>query len=434
MKAVIIGAGSGFGSRLSVDILSREPLQASTIALCDIDAKKLETVQAYVQKVIDGNKLPAAVTASTDRKEVLRDADFVVIAVSIGGPAYYGKPYEFEMGIPKKYGITQTVGDTVGAGGVFRALRTGPELLAMAEDISRLAPNAMILNYTNPMAILTWVLNARAGVPAVGLCHSVQGTSKFLADCIGVPYPEVGYWVAGINHMAWVLKYTHKGKDAYPLIFKAAKKPEIFARQPIRFEIMQEFGYFVTESSRHMSEYVPWYQHEQDVMQSFVKTTKGVKERRQAWFEDMGVKASQAESIALHRSHEYASGIMEAVVTNAPMRFNGNVLNHGLISNLPAGCCVEVPCLTDREGVHPCQVGDLPPPCAAMCRANVAVQELTVKAILERDRNAAYHAVLLDPSVGAVLTLKQARRMFEEMWRREGSLLDAYKTRLRRSA
>jgi len=434
MKAVIIGAGSGFGSRLSVDILSREPLQDSTIALCDIDAKKLDTVQRYVQKVIDGNNLPAKLIASTDRKRVLRNADFVVIAVSIGGPAYYDHPYEAEMGIPRKYGIQQTVGDTVGAGGVFRALRTGPELLAMAKDIERLAPNAIILNYTNPMAILTWLLNARTEIPAVGLCHSVQGTTKFLSKCIGVPYEEVGYWVAGINHMAWVLEFAHKGKDAYPRVWAAMKKRDIFKQQPVRFEIMKEFGYFVTESSRHMSEYVPWYQHDPKLMRQFVMDSNGRKEKREKRLAEMGLRAEQADSIALHRSHEYASGIMEAVTTGTPMKFNGSVMNRGIISNLLEGCCVEVPCLTDRQGVHPCAVGALPPQCAALCRANIAVQELTVKAILERDREAAYHAVLVDPSVGAVLSLKKARKMFDEMWTSEGALLDYYKTRTRKLA
>ena len=433
MKVAIIGAGSGFGSRLSVDVLSREELSGSTIALCDIDETKLKVVGAYVQKVIDGNGLTAKVETSTDRCEILRDADFVVIAVSIGGPAYYDKPYEFEIEIPKKYGIQQTVGDTVGAGGVFRALRTAPELMAMTRDISRLAPKAIILNYTNPMAMLTWVLNETTDNQVAGLCHSVQGTAKFLANCIGAPYEEVGYWVGGINHMSWFLEFTHGGDDAYPRLRAAMEDPEIFAKQPVRFEVMKEFGYFVTESSRHMSEYVPWYQHDQEVMQQYVRTTKGIKGKRQKWFKDMGVKVESADSIQLVRSHEYASEIMEAVVTGVPMRFNGNVMNRGLISNLPQGCCVEVPCLTDRRGVHPCAVGELPAQCAALCRSNVSVQELTVKAILERSRDAAYHAVLLDPSAGAVLNLKQARAMFDEMWAAEGELLAYYNERLRKA-
>ncbi len=434
MKVVLIGAGSGFGSRLSIDILSREPLRDSTIALCDTDEKKLKTVHAYIERVIDANDLPAKVVSHTDRTKVLKNANFVVISVAIGGPAYYDKPYEFEMGIPRKYGIVQTIGDTVGAGGVFRTLRTGPELMAMVKDINRLAPNATIVNYTNPMAMVTWILNECSNVPVIGLCHSVQGTSKQLAGYIDAPYEETGHWVAGINHMAWFLEFTHNGKDAYPRLFKASRDPKVFAGNRVRFEIMQNFGYFVTESTPHMSEYVPWYQHEQEIMKPMVMNSDAIKGRRQSWFEDMGVKASQADSVKLVRSHEYASGIMEAMTTNEPMRFNGSVMNRNLISNLPQGCCVEVPCLTDNMGIHPCEIGDLPPQCAAMCRSNIAVQELAVKAVLERDRAAAFHAVALDPSVGAVLSLKQIRKMFDEMWKAEGNLLAYYRPRLRKTA
>lgn len=427
MKVAIIGAGSAFGSRLSVDVLSRKPLEDSTIALCDIDEKKLGTVRDYVQKVITGNNLPARVEAHTDRSEALRDADFVIISVSIGGPAYYDNPYEFEMGIPLKYGIRQTVGDTVSPGGIFRALRTGPELVRMARDINRLAPKATIINYTNPMAMLTWVLTDTADVPVVGLCHSVQGTSKQLARFIGAPYEEVGYWVAGINHMSWFLEFTHNGEDAYPRLREAMADPENFDKEKVRFEIMKHFGYFVTESSRHMSEYVPYYQHRPEIMGSHQDFIDRVRNRRQSWFEDMGVKASQMESIELVRSHEYASGIAEAQATNEPMRFNGNVRNTGLVTNLPQGCCVEVPIMTDRDGMHPCHVGELPPQCAALCRANIAVQELVVKAILDRDPEPAYHALCLDPATTAVLPLHRIRELFDEMWEAEGDLLKDYR-------
>ncbi len=424
-RIVIIGAGSAFGSRLSVDILSRQELRDSTIALCDIDAAKLDKVHQYVAKVIDVNSLPATVVAATDRRKVLKDADFVILSVSIGGPAYFDEPYESEMAIPKKYGIAQTVGDTVGPGGIFRTLRTGPELLAMAADINELAPKALILNYTNPMAMLTWLLSESFEGQSVGLCHSVQGTSKKLARCIDVPYEEVGYWVAGINHMAWFLEFTHLTEDAYPRLRAAMADPETFAADSIRFEVMKHTGYFVTESSRHMSEYVPWYQHEQEKMTQYLKKTQGIKDRRHSWYEDMGVKISNADTIELVRSHEYASGIIEAVVTGVPMRFNGNVMNHGLISNLPY-CCVEVPCMTDSEGVHPCHVGKLPSVCAGLCRSNINVQELTVEAVRNRDLEAAFHALLLDPSVGAVLTLDKARALFDEMVEAEGDLLAAY--------
>ena len=426
MKAVIVGAGSAFGSRLSIDILSREPLRGATIGLCDIDGEKLETVRAYVQSVIDHHKLPAKVAASTDRAEVLPDADFVITSIAVGGPAYYGKPYRDEMEIPRKYGIHQTVGDTVGPGGIFRGLRTAPVLMEIVRDIGRLAPNALVLNYTNPMAIIAWVMNAAGDVPVVGLCHGVQGTSKKLAAMIDVPYEEVTYWVAGINHMAWFLKYNHDGQDAYPLIRKAMENAEHYEKEKVRFEIFRRFGYFCTESARHCAEYVPYFRQDTEMLDSFCGTMDDMKTARAAWFEDMGVKASQAGSVELIRSHEYASAIMEAMTTNAPFRFNGNVLNDDLIANLPPGCCVEVPCLTDGEGVHPCRVGNLPEQCAALCRTNVNVQALTVKAVLERDREAAYHALLLDPITAAACSMDQARDLFEEMWAAEGDLMAYY--------
>lgn len=425
-KVVIIGAGSGFGSRLSVDILSREPLRDATIALCDIDAAKLERVGAYVQKVVDGNRLPARVETSTDRRELLTGADFVVLAVAIGGPAYFDHPYDTEMAIPAKYGLIQTVGDTVNVGGVFRTLRSAPEILRMADDIAELAPRATILNYTNPMAMLSWLIEERCGLPTIGLCHSVQGTSKQLAGYIGAPYEEVGYQVAGINHMAWFLEFTRQGEDALPALRAAAKDPAIRAKDPIRFEVMDHFGAFVTESSRHMSEYLPYYQHEPEKMKPHTQATTNVKGRRQAWFEDMGVKVDAAETIELVRSHEYASGIMEAMVTGVPMRFNGNVPNRGLIQNLPEGCCVEVPCFTDAEGVHPCAMGRLPTRLAALCQTNVHVQHLAVEAVRNRDLDAAYHAVLLDPATGGALSLSQARAMFDELVEAEGDLLAEY--------
>ena len=428
MKVVIIGAGSAFGSRLSIDILSREPIHDATIALCDINAEKLETVCKFVQSAIDHHKLPAKVVASTDRRALLPGADYVVIAVSIGGPAYYDTPFDWEMDIPAKYGVVQTVADTVGPGGIFRALRTGPAMLEFVRDINDLCPGAMILNYTNPMAMLTWVLSEKSVGPVVGLCHGVQGTSQKMAKYIGAPYGEIGFWCAGINHMAWFLEFTHNGENAYPRLFQAMENPAIYDQDPTRFDILRRFNYFCTESSRHALEYMPYFRHDTARVERFRNITRGVKGRRQTWYEDMGVKAEHADSIQLIRSHEYASGIMEAMATNVPMRFNGNVMNRGLITSLLQGCCVEVACLTDNRGVHPCHAGALPAQCAALCRTNVNVQELTVKAILEKDKDAAYHAILLDPLSAAVLSFDRAQAMFEELWKAEGNLLRYYES------
>lgn len=426
MKIVMIGAGSAFGSRLSVDILSRPALQNSTICLCDISEERLDTVRRYVQKVIDSNKLPATLEASADRRDVLADADIVVLSVSIGGPAYYGHPFEAEMQIPEKYGPFQTVGDTIGPGGIFRALRTGPELQRILADIAELAPESWILNYTNPMAMLTWLIDEEIPNPVVGLCHSVQGTARRLAQYIGIDHEQVSHWVAGINHMAWFLSFRRHGENLYPRLRRASEDPSIRQRDSVRFEVMDHFGYFVTESSRHFCEYVPWYQHEQKRMTPFREITAGIKERRHAWIEDMGISADAAESVELIQSHEYASAIIEARLTNAAFRFNGNVSNRDLISNLPKDCCVEVPCMVDAEGIHPCAVGELPAPLAGLCRSNVTVQELTVRAMQERSRELAWQATLLDPLVGATMSVAQARGMFEELWEAEGELLADY--------
>jgi len=426
VKTVIIGAGSSFGSQLSIDILSRLPIHDATIALCDINAERLETVRKYVQSAIDHHRLPAKLEVSTERRDVLRDADFVVLSVSVGGPAYHDEPYESEIRIPETYGIHQNVGDTVSPGGIFRALRTAPVLEEFCRDINELAPRATIINYTNPMAILTWCLNAWSDVPVVGLCHGIQGTSKTLAGYIDVPYEETGHWAAGINHMAWFVDFTHKGTDAYPRIREAMQDPEIYKQDPIRFDIMKTFGYFCSESSRHSSEYMPYFRDRTDLMKQYRDKTIQRKDRLATWYENMGVKASQAGSIELIRSHEYASGIMEASVTGTPFRLNGNVMNHDLIPNLPAGCCVEVPCMADGEGLHPCRFGALPEQCAALCRTNVNVQELTVKAVLERNPEAAFQALLLDPITAAALSIDKARAMFEEMWEAGEDLLGYY--------
>lgn len=429
MKIAIIGAGSAFGARISVDVLSREPLQDATIALCDIDASKLKTVGAYVNKVISSNKLPAKVAASTDRREVLADADAVLIAVAIGGPAYFGHPFEAEMNIPKKYGIIQTVADTLGPGGLMRALRSAPPMLEMIADINELAPNAVVMNYTNPMAILTWVLKDVAQTHLVGLCHGVTGNFKRIAKLVGHPPEELEFIAAGINHMTWFTKLERNRQDLLPLahqkLLEEAKDSDPYH---FRGEIIEAFGYFPTESDRHFPEYVPWFQHgDPELLQPYVARTEGIKQKRQAWYEDMGVSAEKAESVELIRSHESASGIMEAYLTGQPFRFSGNVMNEGrLIPNLPHECCVEVPCTADGNGIHPYITGELPVACAALCRSNINYQEIAVHAIRQRSKDLAFQALLMDPITQAKLTIKQTREMFEELWQAEGDLLAEY--------
>lgn len=433
-KIVIIGAGSGFGSRLSIDILSRELLKGSTIALCDINEERLSQVHDYVNRAIKGNDLPGECIASMDREELLPGADFVVTAVSIGGAAYWGEPYASEIGIPLKYGLHQTVADTVGVGGVFRFLRTAHEHLNFCKSMEEHCPDALMLNYTNPMAMLTWTHSVGSSIQNVGLCHSVQGTTKKLATGIDVPYEEVSYLVAGINHQAWILTFEKDGEDLYPQIFEAVDSHESFKEDRVRVEMMKQFGCFVTESTRHNAEYLPYFMRNEELREHYgIPNREPVsmdmpERRRRAWMKDTGVDDDDANAAVpqLRPSHEYASAIMEANLTGVPFVFNGNVMNNGVITNLPDECCVEVPCMVDRGGVHPCYVGALPPQCAALNMTNVAVQELAVKAFLERDKEAAFHACALDPLTASVLSLPDIRKMFNELWDAEGELLDYF--------
>jgi alpha-galactosidase len=428
-KIVIIGAGSGFGGRLSVDIMSRQVLQDATICLCDIHPGRLDSVARYVRRTAAKYDLPTQVVASTDRRELLPGADFVVTSVSVGGGAYWGFPYKAEVEIPRKYGIEQSVADTIGVGGVFRFLRTGAVQHQFFRDMEELCPEAYVLNHTNPMAMLTWLHSVDSSVRNVGLCHSVQGTTQKLARLIDVPYDEVSYTVAGINHQSWVLEFKHGQEDLYPLLWQAAEDPEIVADDPVRFELMKQFGYFVTESTRHNSEYLPYFRRTPELMERFGLERREVGDqpgRQREWIRDTGVDEADAPVGELRLSREYTTGIMEAMLTNEPFRFNGNVMNRGMISNLPYECCVEVPCMVDARGVHPCYVGDLPPQLAAINRSGIAVQELAVRAVRERDREAAFHACALDPLTASVLPLHEIRRMFDELWEAERDLLSRF--------
>ena len=432
-KIVIIGAGSGFGSRLSIDILARPSLADSTIALCDIHEGRLRQVHDYVQRAIDAHGLPGTVVAGTCREELLPEADCVVTAVSVGGPAYWGEPYKSEVEIPLRYGVVQTVADTVGVGGVFRFLRTAGQHLQFARDMERLCPDAILLNYTNPMCMLTWLHSVGSSIQNVGLCHSVQGTTKKLAGAVGAAYEEVSYLVAGINHQAWVLKLRRGKEDLYPRLREILDTHEAFAEDRVRAEMMRQFGYFVTESTRHNSEYLPYFNRTPELREQYgvVGTAPVSMEntRVRDWMKDTGVDSDgDAEIPPLAPSHEYASMIIEARLTGTPFAFNGNVMNHGSITNLPNRCCVEVPCLADAEGIHPTYVGALPAQCAAMNISNIAVQELAVQAALERDREAAFHACALDPLTAAVVPLPRIRELFEELWAAEGDRLAYFDT------
>ena len=424
-KVVIIGAGSQFGGKLSRDILAFPALQeGAVIALCDTDAEKLARVAHYVQRIIDGHHLPARVESSTDRRALLEGADFVVASISVGGPAYAGFPFTTELNLPfEKYGLSQSVADTIGVGGIFRFLRTAPVQLAICRDMEELCPDALLLNYTNPMAMLTWLHSAASKIANVGLCHSVQGTSHELARYLGVPDAELTYQVAGINHQAWFLKLRHGKEDLYPRLRACLDDPETLGRDRVRFEMLRFFDYFVTESTKHCSEYHPYFRRTAELRERYGldQWTASEQENVRQWTPD------DAPLPTLELSGEYAAEIIHAMETGKPFAFNGNVMNTGLIDNLPTGCCVEVPCLTDRTGVHPCHIGALPPPLAHLNLSNIAVQELAVRAVLERDRRLAMQACLLDPLTRSVLSLEDTQALFEEIWTAEAELLAYFK-------
>ncbi len=440
-KITFIGAGSiVFTRNLCSDILLTPALQESTISLMDIDPERLERSRKLVQALIDRRGLKATVQATTDRREAVRDARFVITTFQQGGL----DAYALDIEIPRKYGVEQCVGDTLGPGGIFRGLRTTPVLLDLCDEMDELAPDALLLNYVNPMAINCWAVADGTGRPHVGLCHSVQGTSEMLARWIDVPYDEVSFLCAGINHQAHFLEFRRGLEDLYPLIWKALERDDVMGEEPVRGELAKYLGYFVTESSGHASEYVPYYRKNPAMITDDLAPR--FKNPHDAWF-DFGrtggylrhclhrLTEADAEFQALSeglkdlptvRTHEYSSYILEAVETNRPARINGNVPNTGLITNLPEGCCVEVPCLVDSSGVQGTFVGDLPTQLAALNRTNVNVQELTVEAALLGDRDAVHYALMMDPLTAAVCTLPQIHAMTEELFAAQAQWLPQF--------
>jgi len=425
-KISLIGAGSVvFARRLLQDIVCVPELSDSTVSLMDTDADRLELMGKFAKKLTRDTGTNIAIETTDDRRDSLRDSDYVLTTIRVGDD------YDRDIGIPLKYGVDQSVGDTIGPGGVFKALRTVPVLLDICEDIEDVAPNAMLLNYTNPMAIACWAIAEATDVPTLGLCHSVQHTTADLADYIGAPRESVNGWVAGINHLAWFLRFEKDGEDAYPQLFEAMENPEIFARDTVRFEIMKQFGYFVTESTRHMSEYTPYFRTDEDTIQEFrLDEIRQDLQRRVTRVDDHYTQlendANSDAPLTAERSEEYACRIIEAMETDRPTVVNANVPNENLIDNLVDLSCVEVPVLIDKLGFHPMAVGELPPQLAALSRSNQSVQQMATQAILDGDREAAFHAIALDPLTSAVLPLSEIRAMFDEMWTAHGSSLASY--------
>jgi len=414
-----------FARRLLQDIMCVPELSDSTVSLMDTDPERLELMGKFAKKLAIDTGTNMTIEVTGDRREALAGSNYVLTTIRVGDS------FERDIAIPLKYGVDQSVGDTVGPGGVFKALRTAPVLLDICDDIEDVAPDATLLNYTNPMAIACWAIADGTDVPTLGLCHSVQHTTADLADYIGAPRDSVTGWVAGINHLAWFLRFEQDGVDAYPRLFEAMENPEIYSRDTVRFEVMRQFGYFVTESTRHMSEYTPYFRTNEDLIDEFnLDQIRQDLQRRTARVDDHYAQlledANSDKRLIAERSEEYACRIIEAMETGRPTVINANVSNTGLIDNLLDQSCVEVPVLIDKLGFHPMAVGEIPGQLAALSRSNQAVQQMATQAILDGDREAAFHAIALDPLTSAVLSLSEIREMFDEMWTAHGTELAAY--------
>jgi alpha-galactosidase len=435
-KITLLGAGSTvFAQTLIGDILSFPEFAGCTISLHDIDEVRLRTSEIVAHKVAEARGVNPEIEATLERRRALEGADYVLSMFQIGG---YEPSTLIDFEIPKKYGLRQTIGDTIGIGGIMRGLRTIPVFLDVCRDIEELCPVATLLQYVNPMAMICWAISRASKIRTVGLCHSVQGTAVRLAQDLGVPFEEINYLCAGINHMAFYLRFERRGEDLYPRLREVMEAGAYGRRyrglaDHVRYDILRRTGYFVTESSEHFSEYTPWFikrgrpdlieKYEIPLDEYLIRCREQIaewEELRQK-LEDPGGRLRVAGP-----SDEYGARIIQAIETGQPYVFNGNVPNFGLIDNLPEGCCVEVPCLVDANGVQPTRIGALPPHLAAMMQTNVNVQSLTVEAALTRNREHIYHAAMLDPHTGAELDLDQIWSLVDDLIEAHGDWLPRY--------
>lgn len=422
-RIVFIGAGSlQFTRALVRDILTFDSLKESTIVLMDIDKQRLMWSQKIVHKLIERTGTKAKVIATMNRREALKDADAVLCTILNGGTDIWRSDIE----IPQKYGIDINVGDTRGVAGIFRALRTIPVMLDICKDIEQICPNAIMLNYTNPMSMLCMAMQRRSSIKVTGLCHSVQLTVEMLARWIGASAEDMSYLCAGINHQAWYLHLKWKGKDAYPLIRKAIENPKVLHEEIIRNDMFSQFGYYVTESSGHNSEYNWWYRKRPELIKRYCNTGTGWNPGKHAYILKHYLDAEKTwkqqvdgflkdDEYPLDRGNEYAACIINAYVGGETYQFNGNVLNKGLIRNLPEDACVEVPVFVNRDGFFPIQVGDLPPQLAILNSINASSEKMAVDAALSGDAEMVFYSVAYDPLTAAVLDLRTIRKMVGEM-------------------
>jgi alpha-galactosidase len=419
-KITFIGAGSTvFARNLLGDILGFDELRGSTITLFDIDEERLGTSELVARRVADalGVGGSATIEATTDRRKALDAADYAVNMIQVGG---YEPCTVTDFEVPKRFGLRQTIGDTLGIGGIMRGLRTIPVLLAMCRDMEELCPDVTFLNYVNPMAMNCWAIARASRIRTVGLCHSVQHTAWELSEDLDVPYRDITYLAAGINHMAFYLRFERDGDDLYPLIRRVVDEGRVPERNRVRYEMLQRVGYFVTESSEHFAEYVPWFikRDRPDLVERFNIPLDEYPARCEAQIAMWDAMRRDLEGdgpIDVIRSAEYGARIIHSMETYRPRVVYGNVPNHGLIDNLPDGCIVEVPCLVDRNGVQPTRIGALPLQLAALIQTNVNVQSLTVEAALTGSRDHVYHAAMLDPHTAAELDLDQTWALVDDL-------------------
>lgn len=431
-KIAIIGAGSViFCKTLILDMLATPALQDSEFALMAPSTRRTSQVKEFIDQVIEKEGLPARTTVTISRAEALEGASFVILCFKIGGM----RAYEMDCNIPLKYGVNNCIGDTMGPGGIFRALRTIPVIRDVCADIRKYCLDAYVLNYVNPMAMICWSLGIE-GVNSVGLCHGVQTTLDLIAGYCGVDKREVDFQCAGINHMGWFLRIEHHGKDLYPMLRSRFEQPGYYVNEKVRGEVIRNFGYFCTESTGHLSEYLPYFRKNQKAMELYCDepgfggetNANLVFERHVA--EKYSDRLLENEPIALPpRSVEYCSYIIEAICTGVPFRFNGNVTNNGLISNLPQDCCAEGPMQADARGLHRLPVGDIPHHLAALNMTNISVQRLAVQAAYSGDPEQIVHALAMDPLTSAVCTLAEIREMAGEMLEAEREWLPQFEGR-----
>lgn len=435
MRVAIIGAGSTVFMRNIVRDLLQQPALISThIALQDIDSKRLQESQLVARQIISALKVPATVSASMERREVLQGADVVITMFQVGG---YKPSTVIDFDIPKKYGLRQTIADTLGIGGIMRGLRTVPVLVDIARDMRELCPHALLMNYVNPMAILSLAVQRMVPeIQYVGLCHSVQGTAEELAYDLGVEPANLVYTCAGINHMAFYNQFTQRlpdgsTEDLYPRLKALAVAGKVPDGNRVRYEILRKFGYFVTESSEHFAEYSPWFikRDRPDLIEKFNIPLDEYPRRCEKQMADWAAELQRIETehdIEIKQSREYAASIINSLATGEPSVIYGNVLNKGLIDNLPADCAVEVACLVDRNGVQPVKFGRVQPQLAALMRTNINVQQLTVEALMTEDPEYIYHAAYLDPHTSAELDLDQIHDLVDDLRRAHGDWLPQF--------